>query len=743
MRIATVLLVWLVLATGALAQPVPIRTGEHADFTRVVLTIPTGADWQLGRDSAGYVLRLPVSEGYDTARFYDLIPPDRITAVSQVRDEGLLRMAVACPCNVDAFLYRPDILVIDVRDGPPTANSPFEALLDVPGPSLVGQQNSAFAIPRNPVLPIILPPPDAVSPASDPALAVAASAVGQMPEHIAPRPSSLNKDLAELEQAVTQSLARGLSQGLLDTGSSRDGAAPTLDQALRDALGANGAQAPGIMALTSVDQNATPPDPVVSSTQSGRSCLPSDYFDVASWGDERPFQTQIAEARARLTHEFDRTEEPDVMDLARLFIFFGFGREAVQVLELDGISSQERRYLTALAAIIDGDPLEPGLFYQQVSCPTSVALWAVLGQREGSMDADVDRASVMRSFKALPLALQAHLAPLLAERLIAIGDTNGASQALAVTRANPDRPVAAELAETALTHAMGAPEEAVAELAELASSDRRMTPEAMTEFLLGAIKTKKPVREEDFIFADALRFENAQMPVAGDLAVAQVRALLAADRFTTARALMVEESAAIGEDRLGALTEEYVSQSTDRMSDAAFLSFAFGSLPRPVSSLTENRLAQRLLDLGFPDRAAAMLSGDDEEEDRQILRAQIALESGDPETAVAALEGVTADRAQKLRRVAQDLAFADALVPDLSVTAGTAESLWRRGAWGELAQSNDPLLQAASSAVLRPEIAGLALDTPLASGRALLDQSAQSRAVLDDLLARFTTPEDF
>ena len=743
MRIATILFLWLLVATGALARPVPIRTGEHADFTRVVLTIPTGADWQLGRDPAGYVLRLPVTEGYDTDSFYDLIPSDRIAAVSQIRDKGLLQMAVACACNVDAFLYRPDILVIDVRDGSPAADSPFEAVLDVSDPTFVGQRNPAFAVPRNPVLPIILPPPDAVQAVSDPVPAIAASASGQIPEAVAPRLSSLDEDLAELEQAVTQSLARGLSQGLLDTGQSRDGAAPMLGQALRDELGANGAQAPGIMALTSVDQNAIPPDPVVSSTQSGRSCLPSDYFDVASWGDDRPFQIQIAEARARLTQEFDRTEESAVIDLARRFVFFGFGREAVQVLDLDGVSSQERRYLIALAAIVDGDPLEPGLFDQQVSCPTPAALWAVLARREGSMDADVDRASVMRSFHALPLALQAHLAPQLAERLIAIGDTYGASQALAVTRADPDRPVAAELAETALIHAMGAPEQAVAELAEIASSDPRMTAEAMTEFLRGAVKTKIPVREEDFILADALRFENAQMPVAGDLAEAQVRALLAADRFTAARELMLEERAAIGEDRLGALTEEYVTQSTEGMSDAAFLSFAFGSLPGPVSNLTEIKLAQRLLDLGFPDRAAAVLSGEKNDEERQYLRAQIALENGDSKAAIAALQGATADRAQALRRVAQDLAFADALVPDMSATVATTESLWRRGAWGDLAQSDDPLLQAASSAVLDTEVAGLAVDTPLASGRALLDRSAQSRAVLDDLLARFTIPEDF
>lgn len=740
MRLAVSFWLWCLSSLAALGAPVPIQTGEHADFTRVVLSIPTGSDWQLGRDDRGYVVRLPVTDGYETDGFYDVIPRDRITEVSQDASTGLLRLAVSCACNANAFLFREDFLVIDIRDGAPAGDSPFEAALMKP--DMVGPRRSNFVVPRNSILPIITAPSSVSSVSTSVTVDPTATEVDPVPEQPSARSSTLDADLAELEKSVAESLARALSQGLLATQAPPQEEAPGLDAALRDALADEGIQAPGVKASTSVDEDAVPPDPVVVETQTGDRCLPAAYFEVSNWGDERPFHIQIADARALLTQEFDRTDEQAVTDLARRFVYFGFGREAVQVLGLDGASSQERRYLAALAAIVDGDPVAPDLFGQQVSCATPAALWALLARREGPMDAGVNRAAVMRSFKALPIALQLHLAPELAERFIAIGATAAADEVLDVSRSDPARPVEAELAETALSEALGSPEDAVAALADLATTDPRMTPEAMVDFLNGAVETGAPLRDADFILADAMRFENMGLPIEGDLTVAQARAFLARDRFAEARTLTLEAQGAIGEPRFAVLTEEYVAAAVERMPDAEFLSFAFEPVPRPLSTETANGVVARLLDLGFPDRAEALLP-DEGGEDGTYLRARIALDQGNPEAALSALAFDDSPRARALRDVAQDLAFADALVADMTAATDTTESLWRRGEWDGLAGSDDPLLQAASSAVLTPEPVELEPDTPLADGRALLARSEESRAVLDALLDRFNPPSEF
>ncbi|WP_296426002.1 hypothetical protein [Yoonia sp.] len=749
MRAIACLFAYLWSAGALWAEPVQIRTGEHAQFTRVVLTIPVGADWQLARGEDGYLLRLPVEDGYDTRRFFNIIPRDRITNVSQSIDSGELSLAVSCECSADAFLYRPDTLVVDIRDGAPDAGSPFEILAGPriePARSAKLAKENTYVVPRNQLLPLILPDSGIIPTAAPGAGDIATTPMVAKTEPEASTPLSLDEDLNALERAVTESMARGLSQGLLETDLPLGDAVVPLDDALRDALGVDGALAPGVRASTSVDRAAIPDDPAINVTQEGATCLPSAYFDVGSWGDEQPFAAQLSAARARLTGEFDHTEEAAVTNLARTFVFFGFGREALQVLKLDGINSQERRYLAAIGQIVDGDPWESGLFAQQVSCATPAALWAILASGDGALDAQMDRSAVLNAFKALPFGLQSHLGPRLAEKFIAIGDNDGASQALAAVGGATPPPIDAELAETALTRALGEPEIAMADLAEIASTDARITPEAMTELFVEAVKSGLLIRDEDFLLADALRFENGQLPVAVDLAMAQIRGYLAGDRFTAASALLHEEAGAIGAERHLALSTELAHAAVARMQNAPFLEFAFSALPDQMAPETENALARRLLDLGFPDRAGIVIADSvagDAATERSYLRAEIALSIGAPDLVRAALVAIDSDRATALRRIANDALSGDAVVADTSAGVDTEQSLWRRGVWRNLAESEDQLLQAASSVVLGQEVAQLDPETPLANGRALLDQSAESRAVLDDLLTRFGAPEQF
>lgn len=735
MKYASALVFWILSASPIFAQPVTIRTGEHADFTRVVLKIPVGAEWQLGRDASGYVIQMPVPDGYDSRGFFDLIPNDRISAVSQNMETGRLHLAIACDCNANAFLYRPDTVVVDVQDGPPSPQSPFEVMLVAPELQISNAPNTEFVVPRNPLLPILLPPGVAAQRARSPLTSVSGGKIGELAGTVAMEPSTLDADLNALEKAVTENLGRALSQGLLEMDTARREGAYVPDSTVRNALKNAGLQSPGVRASTSMDRNAVPSDPVANVTQEGSRCLPATFFDVGNWGDDRSFQAQIAESRGLLTQEFDRTDDDAVTQLARRYIYFGFGREAEQVFQIDGVRSLERRYLVAIARIIDDLPFEADLFAQQVSCATPVALWALLAHREGPLDAKLNRDAILRSYRELPLALQTHLGPTLARRFITLGDTYGASQVLMMEQSEETRSIAASLAETALTEAMGAPMDAFEALAEIAGNDSRMTAEAMKELLDGSVRFGVELSDDELLLADALRFESAQLPVAGDLAVAQIRALLAMDRFADARRLQQEESNAIGSERISVLSVEYAAQAIERMPDAQFLRFAFEEMTAPLPPSLEENAAHRLLALGFPDRAATLIK-ENGGPARKYLRARIALAVGDAEMALAELEGVDADQAVDLRRIAQDILNTDAV-------DGTIEALWRRGAWNAHRQSEDRLLQVAATAVLASEPAELAPDQPLERGRDLLNRSAQSREVLKELLERFAAPEDF
>ncbi len=731
------LLPLFLLAGAAHADPVRVRTGEHAAFTRVVLTIPAGSDWRLGRNAQGYVLRLPVTQGYDLRSFFELIPRDRIAGVSQDVNAGELLLKVDCVCAAEAFLDQPNILVIDIRDGVPAADGLFEVALDdplgVPSLSPVNQ----FEVARDQLIPLIVEaeqqPPAPVVEAEVGEVTVEASTDPIMP----PGLRTTGADLADLEQSVVESLGRALSQGLLE---------PELQDPV---LGANkgvvDVAAPGVQAQTGIDQATLPNNPEINVTQDGRSCQPDHIFEVANWGDDRPYAVQIAQTRANLTTETDRIDEVAVVTLARNFIYFGFGREAMQTLELDGVRSMERDYLIAMAKIIDGDPFDRALFAQQASCNTQVALWAFLASGPDAVDTEVNRASVIRAFMALPEALKYHLAPTLSQRFVAVGDSDAALQIMNVLDGKPDAPVAADIAQVELMRSLGEEGAAIAQLTEIVDTNTRVTPDVVVAYFNDAIENDLPLGPDDFLLADTLRFENAGLPAARDIAVAQIRAHIYLAEFESASEIMRRQRDKIAAETLMKLESEFWRRAVETMEASTFLSYAFEPLPNGLAAAVETAIARRLLALGFPDRAREIIQeGEpgDETADRVYLRAEAALALNETQAALAELARHTSERANEIRRTAIELEQSNGLTAQAYAEDDEQQILWRRGNWSALIGSDDELLSAVSKAVLDGEIGSLDADTPLKSGQVLLDKSAHSREIMNDLLMRFTVSGD-
>ena len=92
-----------------------VQTGEHENFTRVVVTIPVDAAWQLGRNDNGYLLRVPGVNEYNLGGFFDLIPRDRIVDVQNASAGSELQFFLDCECYADAFLEGTRVLVLDFR----------------------------------------------------------------------------------------------------------------------------------------------------------------------------------------------------------------------------------------------------------------------------------------------------------------------------------------------------------------------------------------------------------------------------------------------------------------------------------------------------------------------------------------------------------------------------------------------------------------------------------------------------
>lgn len=712
-RIVLIFLVCCMPMTLA-AQQVFVQTGEHAAFTRVVVRLPQPRTWEFGRVAGGYALRLPVSVGYDLDKFFDIIPRRRIIAVSQDARRGELVLRVNCPCHADLMPLPDGYLVIDIKDGPPPVNSAYEARLD--------QDPRAFV--ANNILPIIIDP--ITDPQMPPATAL-------QPELTAPTPApSIAQDLAEFEDMLVESLGQGLTVGALtaQTVATPD-QAPTPQTQTRDPL-------PGIEVRTGLDPAAIPPDLAVPVDRQGIACPADDMFDLPTWAAATPFVEQFAQMRGALIRDFDAFDPQAVTDLAKFYLYFGFGREAVQTLALDQSTSQERGYLQLIAAVLDDDPYDIAQLERQIACPSRVALWAMLALPETALNTTADTAAILRSFKELPQHLQIHLGPRLSSRLLVLGADDAATQVLGAAQLAAPARLDTQLVETSLATQRGDDDAAMGILADITASNSRITPDAMVRFLRSSVQQGRPVSASDMILADALRFEHAQTAIIAELATAQVQAHLANLAFDAAAQIMAAEANSFTPEQQIALNDDFARAAIAGMPDADFLPYAIAA--RGLSPAILGQMAERLTDMGFAESAVALLPDIDPALTDIALRqakARALLAIGDIAAAAPLLRGDDTPHAEMLRDMAENIQAG-------RLPAGSDNPVsdqWRSGDWRGLTQIDDPLLRQAATAVLDP-LAQFDAQIPLTSGRDILGQAAQSRQIVDALFQRFASPED-
>ncbi len=698
MRGAVILFILGLFPVFADAAPLRVQTGEHASFTRVVIGIPPDIEWRLGRADQGYTLRLPTDDGFVLAQFFDLIPRDRITAVDQDPNRGELRLRVECLCHARATVYRSQYLVIDIHDGPAPAASPFELALPdeqsfVVGENLANQQTVSYQFTPDPVLPVITPRIPVTGSATNGEEAAKTERSATDPNAPSTQVQDTDDALEMIAQTLSSSLGRAMTAGLLQE-EAPFGRAETEGANQADPrIALKESPFPGLNARTSVDPGAVS-DAALPQTQVGKTCLPDSSFDIASWGNESPPYLQLRQTRNALTNPADEFQDGALLVLARLYVFLGFGREALQTLDLEDVLSRDRVLLRAVAQLIEDEPVSQDLFAGQVSCPSRVALWALLAQPTGPTDAKVDRTAVITAYQALPTYVQEQIAPRLTEALLAIGAQDAALQIIGRQPRSENADVALQLAGAALSDALGEETQAIETITDVARNDPRTTPEALTRFFIEGVANEVSFSDEDFLLADALRFENTRTPAAAGLADAQYNAYLSVDRFEDARGSLQRRMTTLSPQDVTTMRSALFRQATERMPDAAFLEFVWQEDLGEVDADTQNIVAARLLTLGFPERALVVLSGvaDDAALDAQdVLRRQA--------TRDAAVQQTTPENPQQVGDVQRS--NDDEVSADLTVSDGS--SLQTSRALVESAAQSRQTIRALLQGVPAPE----------------------------------------
>jgi hypothetical protein len=697
-----------ILALPAVAQdarPVDVATGDHDGFTRVVLQAPGLTGWRLNRLTDGYAVTLRQPARFDLSDAFRLISRSRLVSLTPTEDQRGLRLEVGCACHAIGFDYRPGVVVIDIRDGPPPEGSSFELAAD-------GQRAEPLEGASTSARPRTRPEAEAWDWARD----WRGARTSGEPIAGPPLPPSLQPPQSGLmlREALLADFAAGASRGLIEPVDRPPKAAVPTAEPPTARVGLLGL--PGLTGLP----GATDPFPL---SATGAPCIAADRLDVPTWGDpDLPAVGQMAEV-ASLLGEFDRPDPVSVATAVKRHLWLGFGAEAAQLAKTFASDSPDAALWQSMGRAVDGIEDPGGAFAGMLDCDGPAALWSAMTESV-FVATEVDRPALLSAFSALPPHLRRHLGPPLAERFVAAGDV-ATAQSLrdAMGRGVPE---AGPLVDATLALATQSPDMAEEKARAVISAGGPDMIPALTTLVEARAQTRKPMSFADVTLIEALLAEQPDDPALARAALLS-RALAGdfATPFSRLPELPSEQRARVEADLWSLLAE--IGPDADLLNEAIRPPDAPHALARPE---TRDVLADRLTELGF-GRAARQWLGQTADAEK-LARADLA--EGDARSALIRLAGLDGTTAPALRAQALlALGEADAAAQLFSEAAMPKEeqaARLRARDWVYLQGSGPPEWQAAVAALSpTPQRAA-----PLADGRALVDKSDATRRAVAALL---------
>lgn len=728
-RILRVFLFPWLLASAASAQTVLVRSGEHGDFTRLVLDLPTGVEITAAplADGSGTLLTLP-GPGYevDTSQVFDRITRTRIASVTVLPDGAGLDIRFGCACGTRLFRAGDSLLVLDVGEALPRAQ-------DVAPPD--GGSGPEIGMLSEVRLGV------------DPGIGPRQAANPLMPapsfqERIrAEEDFRIMADLAGFEQSLAQQVASAATQGLLETvldlqllanppSPSKPPAA--LPQKAREHVGASVVP-------------SQPSDPEQRIRLGGKiPCAADSALDFAAWGGDtdKPLDRHIPALRSRLYDVRDRLDREVMHDLVRAYLSIGFGVEAGALLALDDEPPPE--HLAALAVIVDGKKDHLGVFDGQTECDGAAALWSVLAGGEGADRIEINDAAVLRAFEALPLVLRDLLGPQLATRLAQAGHEETARNVLSrLQRATGSVSQEVQFTGARIDLLSGEIDAAKSVLDSFTHEDGPRTAEAVTATIEVATQQGVPIPARLTDLSAAYVTELRKTELGPDMWLAHVRSLWANGQLQEAVTELLQTDEIPDAIREKA-TSEVVQALAEKAEAPLFLRHVLDPQVFALPGLDEDvslDVASRLLDLNLPDSADHWLgkyAAEPEDRRKALLLARRHLARGEPEAAEIALIGLQGEDALVLRGQAremmQDFSFAADAFTRLGRSDEAQDAAWLAGDWAALENGAEPTYAATANLVRSdlPDLESAAIT--LALGETIAASGAETLKTLRSLL---------
>lgn len=741
--ISTLLIFW---AEVGQAQKLSIRSGEHPSFSRLTIPLSTSQSWSLDQTAENVIITLPNFSGkFDLSQIFQRIQRNRISEITT--SGSTLELTLNCDCQATAFKTQ-SLLVLDVTD---MKQGRLETTLQ--GSKRPQERTNSKRAKDVSNSSAALPWIGGNSPFSAANLEDGFSSSTASIVTFDAQLENRTEILQRTQKALLEDVAKAASSGLLENSyiSPRKvkqqvlNLPSTVEIVPLELLSQIETPEQNVRITNSMAQPNSNSPTLLSDTDQKTSCPPDGILAVDTWGDDTGFSAQIGPARNALMNARDRLDKDAAKQLVKLYIYFGFGAEAAEVLRLDPELEASNPHLLAASQILEhGSAKGHKTIGKYADCDSDVALWASLSFEVLPAGFHIDTNAALRALNRLPKQLRQILAPALSEQFLQFGETAAAATAMrSIERLIEPMTSAAKMAQADLAIDAGHPVEEV--LIEMIGANSNQSPEALVKLVEGKLARGEPLEYETATLVEAYVQELRGTPIGNQLRQTQVIALSQAQHFTEAFDALEAVAPSLSRQANLRLTQEVLKQLGKNAENVVFLEHVFAVDPQTITDLsisTKLVLASRVMDLGFALQAQEMIASTSDSPrntERQLLAARAALGLNQPFQAQAALIGIKDPQAALLMAEAKEMAgaYAEAsqIYSENNASEQATQAAWLADDWSDLIPEDTPEFGAIASLVLaKPSIEEIALGQ---LGRAdhALQESSNARTTLKQLLS--------
>ncbi|MEP3512227.1 MAG: hypothetical protein ABJN38_10750 [Lentilitoribacter sp.] len=699
MRRAFLIFIFNFLVSGiAQAEPIVVRSGEHDNFTRLVLPLPLGSRWSIDeRPGVAKVILEEFNDGFDLSYAFEIIPRTRLVALVARGSE--LELQLSCTCPVVAFIEDGNFLVVDIADGEDIKNASSPSILssNLPDTSfshgdLLWADNAQTVSPSNLNNPLEEPPTVDVDQKTD---------TKELSTEI----------ILETQNRLLQALSIAASKGLVAPKQNLPISPPVAsDMEFHDNVEIfDSSELPDmapkqhirISNSKDVPKNGT----LENMAMSGETCPDPKIVNVVSWGQSSDFTVEIGQSNLQLHDDLGRLKEVEVLKRARLYIFFGFGAEAREMLNLIPGIEDEHPELTELAGIMEyGYAKESNFLTKFTGCSSDLALWGVLANQNLPLDQDIDASAALRALQKLPAHLKFFVAQQLGSQFLKRGDIANANiairsyEALKENAASKPSIIHAQMSE--LESKSETPSQIYKEIIE---EDTNEAPDALISLIKKNVQNGIDIPADLALLAESYSFEFKNSTRSPEFFQASVLALAKSAQFTKAFEALSDSkriSELNGSDQ-NQLTSYVFSELTQASEDIDFLNGFFTQFPshvRHVSSKVKLSIANRLMQIGFIEQASNLISNlptGFQSDELRVAKSRILFASGQYHESLETIEGMEGNQVKSLRgeilqKLGQNNAAANAF-DAANLQDQALSSRWLADDWSDLVSETTPV----------------------------------------------------